>query len=891
MARHHFLTSLGLDPFRWMEPQIAHIGPDTKFVVFSLPLKPHDAYAKSGEWRCRFERKNDWDGVSINGFWVAANVRVAGFRFEVAVKAGFPTSFQELDTSGEHAGLCKETRRTSQGKAKTIRSSQSRLSAFPNLTSLRLCGGKNHRLSLKAFVELGLTNLSSLDLWGWDSLTDLSPLIAITNLAHLRLWGGASLRSVAPLAKLANLTSLELSDCDLADLRPLAGLTKLSSLNLNGCLKVVDLRPLAELTNLLSLDLSGCAKVADLRPLAGLTKLISLNLLGCDNVADLEPLEKLTQLERLNLCDCKSLMDIGPLAGLINLSSLDLSRCDLADLRPLEGLIKLSSLDLSYLRSDEPLTDLSPLEVLKQLTHINLSKNGSLKDLNPLAGLPNVSSLDLKQCESLSDLRPLAKLGKLRRLNLSSCHSLSSLGPLAGLNQLCGLSLETCRSLTDIHALSTLQQLEWLDLRECRYLNLARLQPLFRSLGLKQLQIEDLAFRFKVLLNAACGRSDSNALLALLIQNGEGEVQTDYQLYSDETLLTLQSSSDAQLAVFLAKAIGAVGAGLPVDYCKHFLDVCRGSVCSLDGEGWGQILRETSRSSPDLVAAWLNALSASPSPPAAVLAGLLDLVANGVVFLGLDWVSLLDALLPQASFADQLEVGPQVCLAWHVLREPERELEWYKRLTNPNQSGFRDRVLVRFALHDIREGRISSVNRLLAQIESMQEADTVRTALARALATTSPNDAGKYLEEVFEEADRRALAAELMAVPSFTGVELNLNRLIVILGTDPERFHRLLDLMLERHPDSEWLLHLRKQLAPASSVGVAESLLSLLAHPAVRKRTKETRLKRLQDKLLAQPMLVDAIHQAAVVRLLQQEELIDDDEAQELLVELGNIAP
>ena len=74
-GRDPFLTSLGLNPARWREAQIARISQDTEFEIFGLKLHPREPYSEVKEWKCRVERFSEGCvGFTINGALVAANL-------------------------------------------------------------------------------------------------------------------------------------------------------------------------------------------------------------------------------------------------------------------------------------------------------------------------------------------------------------------------------------------------------------------------------------------------------------------------------------------------------------------------------------------------------------------------------------------------------------------------------------------------------------------------------------------------------------------------------------------------------------------------------------------------------------------------------------------------
>ena len=899
--REKFLSSLGLDRERWQESQIARIASNTQFKIFGMELQPREPYAGAPEWKCRVGKlPMGGMGFTINGALVAASLSgVFGDRADLNPGRELLRSIQALSLKTGSAVV--PVWLSELGRLELLRlhgceflTDISVLGGLTGLTSLdlRFCS------SLTAISNLGgLASLTSLDLCGCRSLTDISVLGELTGLTNLNLSSCESLTDISGLGKLTGLTSLDLCGCrSLTDISVLGGLSGLTSLDLSGCKSLTDISGLGGSTGLTSLDLSWCRSLTDISVLGGLTSLTSLDLRGCESLTDISVLGGLTGLTELNLNWCESLTDISGLGSLTNLTSLDLSRWEtLKDISGLGGLSGLTSLDLSRcgsltdisglgsltsltsldLSRCETLKDISGLGSLTSLTSLNLSGSRSLTDISVLGGLTSLTSLDLNWCNFLEDISGLKGLTSLTSLELSGCTYLKDISGLKGLTGLTSLDLSSCESLTDVQAVGTLYKLNTLNIDACQYLDSTRLEPLWRLSHLKDLGLKMPSLRLRILLHAAHTRVDRSRMLDLLV----GDPSSD----SNGSLDILANSSDPDLVSRIAAGISLVGSDPQAGFVEQFLNLSL-PISSLRCETWFQILQDVACGCPGALAAWFSGLSEKEALPAAFISGLLQFVAEERRLDDLVWSPLLDALLEKVSKADQIELGPQICLAWRVLGESGKVAEWLKRLTTPESGGFADKVLVQFALHDIRKGDMVSATKLLGRFEKGDsgDADTVRRALARTLAATAPEDAGEHLAGVYDEADRKALAGELMAVPGFTQVEANLSRLITILGTDPDRFHRLVDLMLTQNPDSQWVEELRCQLSPPDDRGIAEVLVAILSRPEVRQRTKEKKLEALQSKLLQDSGWVKRVLESTAILLLKSEGLVDAGEAAEL---------
>ena len=462
--------------------------------------------------------------------------------------------------------------------------------------------------------------------------------------------------------------------------------------------------------------------------------------------------------------------------------------------------------------------------------------------------LPSLTSLDLSDCESLRDLNPIANSTQLTNLNLSSCESLTDLSPTANLTQLTSLNLSSCPYI----------------------MSAFRLKPVLDLPCLQELSLDAPDLRSFVLLQSACARNDAAAISSCIRE-------------IDLIDILQRTEYSRELVGALARSIGIAGRSLPAHFASNFLDQCL-QLATLSGESWHEILREVARGDSASLASWLQGLRAAAGLPDALLSGLLDFIARGGEVESVGWPELLDVLLEKPSRDQQIELGPQICLAWRTLGDTRRETDWLKRLTDPGDSGFVDKVQACFALHDLAKGDTGEAVRWLAARPRHKtiEADQLRIGLARALARKLPDEAGKYLEAAFDETDRVAMSEELSLVPEFTASEANLQRLTVILGPDPERFHPLLDRMLRQHPDSDWIRHLRRELSPPAEAGVTRALMHVLGRQDVLDLAGKKRIQTLQDELLAQPAITETALQDAAIRLLERRGLVNPSEAADL---------
>ena len=280
------------------------------------------------------------------------------------------------------------------------------------------------------------------------------------------------------LQEMKNLEYLSYTDGrDELDLSFVSGLPNLQMLSAHGYYVDLDLAPLESLKDLTELHIyaegsNNIARTVDLYPLENLTDLQYIHL---DCVPDsYAPLAELKNLQYLSLWNPISgqgdyeypLSDISPLSGLTELTYLNIPIGDVEDLNSLSGLTKLTDLllygnahtweDISFLR---PLANLQRLALDNQELH--------LQDLSDLSGLTELRELSLN-LEGMGSLDGLEYLTQLQELQLSASFAEGTapdLSPLSGLTQLHTLFLslpyDTPVSLVPLESLTQLQSLDF----------------------------------------------------------------------------------------------------------------------------------------------------------------------------------------------------------------------------------------------------------------------------------------------------------------------------------------------------------------------------------------------------------------------------------------------
>jgi Leucine-rich repeat (LRR) protein len=774
----------------------------------------------------------------------------------------------------------------------------------------------------------GLTQLQTLNLSHCKNLSNLSPLAGLTQLQTLNLSHCKNLSNLSPLAGLTQLQTLNLRYCEnLSDFSPLAGLFQLKTLNLGHCKNLSNLSPLAGLSQLQTLDLSFCENLSNLSPLAELTQLQTLNLSFCENLSDLTPLAGLSQLQTLNLSHCKKLSDLSPLAGLTQLQTLDLSGefrtyINIRDLSPLAELTQLQKLDLSYL---ENLSDLSPLAGLSQLQTLNLYFCGNLNDLSPLAGLSQLKTLNLSLCKNLCDLSPLAGLSQLQTLDLKGYRN--DISPLAGLTQLQTLNLKNCDNLSDLSPLSGLSQLQTLDLSHCK--NLSNLSPLA---GLSQLQTLDLSHCPRIVLISTFGAPSS---LSSLILSNSPNIRDFHHLSKLPQLkelkwidpvacseVIMQCASNREdinyimenmkpwcVEIELSKDANSFASKLLT--ALHFTDV------SFQYEHLGDIaskmrrrgLQSETGNDIDIYSweHWTSLVCALPLIQAlecldAVISEA-DIVRETEVLLGSVIVAYSDlaerypeeknTLLQRVSAILQLiegykeetrQIAPSAALFYAVLKMQEEVLHWLDKATDEKAPQWRERVLMALIKYYGKKENFAEARCLLDEMKIQDMKDLAITELAESIAEKYPVEAGFLLDEIRDLRVSSSAAQKMLSLPAMFTKPQAIYQLLLHLQETPEELADCIEAILQKDKSEKTAEAIRALfLQPISTGPSASKLLELCAHEAVGEFVKPRALDKFKTQLREQSAAENATAIPQFISALQEQNLINTEEAAELL--------
>jgi len=200
------------------------------------------------------------------------------------------------------------------------------------------------------------------------------------------------------------------------------------------------------------------------------TQLVQLTQLDAStrqNVVDLQGLQHAQALRILNLDNNNKITDITPLQGLKQLAELSLSYTQVSDLQILSSLTSLRKLWIF----DAPATNLSPLRGLL-LQHLGLN-NPAVLDLSPLTNMP--LEYFYLWSSATQDLSPLAN-APLQYLDVQSS-KVKDLSVLKNLTGIWGVNISGTE-VTDLSPLNQVKYLNYLYMQDSRLQDLAILDSL-----------------------------------------------------------------------------------------------------------------------------------------------------------------------------------------------------------------------------------------------------------------------------------------------------------------------------------------------------------------------------------------------------------------------------
>lgn len=181
-------------------------------------------------------------------------------------------------------------------------------------------------------------------------------------------------------------------------------------------------------------------KPTDSLQVSDIKQITQLTDLDASNNTFIRTIDPLTQLSKLVSLKLSglSITDLNPLRNMTELEDLAIANTNVSNLSVLKYFSKLKRLDIS----NTPVSDISVLQNLTALQILKLSST-QVSDLSALAALTDLTELSVASSK-VSDLTPLASLSKLSSLSAANT-------PVADANALSGLNALTVLHLDSTH--------------------------------------------------------------------------------------------------------------------------------------------------------------------------------------------------------------------------------------------------------------------------------------------------------------------------------------------------------------------------------------------------------------------------------------------------------
>ena len=376
--------------------------------------------------------------------------------------------------------------------------------------------------------------------------------------------------------------------------------------------------------------------------------------------------------------------------------------------------------------------------------------------MSVLAGLTNLQSLDLEYCEALTHIKPLLQMPALQTLDLS--HS----GNIRDLDR-----LSNC---------AELRELTWTETPAC------------------------------------------HAVLAATAVLREDPPHVSKQAKAWLDSVRLSKAPDT----FIQRLVAAFALGGSADWAVTAL-----TTLATEARGRGMADEGADNAvSADSWAAWSEAVVALGDPVlrtpietalgdlnprrevecllTPVLTALADLPTRAPE--AKDWALPLvdDVLAPLTEDPDTArQAAPAAAVFYAAFGLDDQVRTWLDHGSQQHSPRWRDRVMVALLQWSAGRGDLAAARDWLAQIQTPDMRDPAHMALARAMATQSPEQAvTEHLEAIEDEVHRAALAAELATVPEVTNTTEGLYGLLLVMQEDSGALADLLERLVAQHPDN-----------------------------------------------------------------------------------------
>jgi hypothetical protein len=235
------------------------------------------------------------------------------------------------------------------------------------------------------------------------------------------------------------------------------------------------------------------------------------------------------------------------------------------------------------------------------------------------------------------------------------------------------------------------------------------------------------------------------------------------------------------------------------------------------------------------------------------------------------------------------QIAPSAAVFFASLNKKEEVLYWLQKATDEKAPVWRDRVLLSLVAYNARKNDFSESRRLLELMQIQEEKDKAISCLANAMATKYPIDAGFLLDEIKQTTVSSAAALNLLQEPAVLREPQGIYQLLLHLQSTPDELASTIEKLIEQDTEGKVATSLKQLfLKPQLSGPSAAVLLELCKHHSITDYVKPRALEKYKLQLQQRLEAEKASMVTHLIAEMQQEDLIDDQEAQELTQQLQN---
>jgi hypothetical protein len=233
---------------------------------------------------------------------------------------------------------------------------------------------------------------------------------------------------------------------------------------------------------------------------------------------------------------------------------------------------------------------------------------------------------------------------------------------------------------------------------------------------------------------------------------------------------------------------------------------------------------------------------------------------------------------------EERQIAPSAAVFYASLKMREEVLFWLDKATDEKVPQWRERVLLALIKYYSRNEKFSEAQRLLDEMIIQDEKDMAVAIISEHMASKHPVDAGFLLDEIKDLRISSSTAKKMLAEPAMFVKPQSLYQLLLHLQETPDELADCLEAIISKDTtgksaDALSNLFVKKIISEPS----ASALLELCGNSSLRNYLKPRALERLIEDYSIKKLEEHSVVVTHLVGVLRDKELIEEDEAKELL--------